>query len=194
MCLLQTSKKGHRLPVPQKKFRQRVECSSKKRFLIVYDHFDSYTMKASSSKINDNTGIMSPIRYNSNNSNATIVTRDVSANNNVSLATDELPVITTAVLTSSAKTLPTWATTDGSSKEVTDSSFDTCSSDCSDSETLTQADRRDLGPGTRTDMSPLMNMEFSKQRLSLHRSSPCFKEPPSKRLCQFRGQPPGRCE
>ena len=206
------------MAVPHKKCRQRVECSSKKKFLIVYDHFDSYTMKASSSNIKDNTGIMSLLSNHSNkgsNNNTTTaaaaattvaasttvpttaVDDDVyyndDADENVSMATDNLslPVIR---VTEPQSPLATLAVADSGSREVMDCLGDACNSDCSDLETLTQADRRDVGPGTRTDVSPLMKMELSKQRL--RRGSPSFKGPPSKRLCQSKDpqQPSGGCD
>ena len=180
------------MSVPHKKSRQRVECSSKKKFLIVYDHFDSYTMKAASSNIKDNTGIMSLLSNHSNkDGGTTATTADVNHNgdvdDNVSIATDDLlvPVIS---VTGPQSPVTTMATVDSGSLDCLG---DTCSSDCSDLETLTPADRRDVGPGTRTDVSPLM-MELSKQRL--RRGSPS-KAPPSKRLCQLQEprQPPGGC-
>lgn len=180
------------MSVPHKKSRQRVECSSKKKFLIVYDHFDSYTMKAASSNIKDNTGIMSLLSNHSNKDGGgtTAATADVNHNGddvdgNVSIATNNLLVPTISV-TGPQSPVATLAAADSGSR---DCPGDACSSDCSDLETLTQADRRDVGPGTRTDVSPLMKMELSKQRL--RRGSP-FKGPPSKRLCQSQ-QPPGGC-
>ena len=184
------------MSVPHKKSRQRVECS-KKKFLIVYDHFDSYTMKAASSNIKDNTGIMLLLSNHSNkddNTTSAAITADVNHNgdvgDNVSMATNNLSLPAISV-TRPQSPVATLAAADSGSREVTDCLGDACSSDCSDLETLTQADRRDMGPGTRTDVSPLM-MQLSKQRL--RRGSPS-KGPPSKRLCQSQEpqQPPGGC-
>lgn len=193
--ILQTSKKGQQLSVPQKKCKQRVECSSKKRFLIVYDHFDSYIMKtsqSSSSNIKDNTGIMSHLNNHSNNDNSTTGVTDTDVgpsvdNDNVSMATDNSSLPTISVTEPHSPSPTPLSLTDNSHRgEVIDFLGDACSSDCSDLETLTQADRRDLGPGTRTDVSPLMKMELSKQRAALRHSSPS-KIPPSKRMCQRAG-------
>jgi len=206
--LLQTSKKGHPLVVPQKKCRQRVECSAKKRFLIVYDHFDSYTTKASpasSLNMNDNTGIMLHLSNHSNNDkNTSIVNTDISTGNdgsNASVSSNNifsLPMIN--VTSSRSNTPPPTLTTlaDDGSREVTDHLGDACNSDCSDLETLTQFDRREVGPGTRTDVSPLMKMTLSKETISLRHSSPSTKGPASKRVCpasktKEQQQQPGGC-
>ena len=163
-------------------------------------------MKASSSNIKDNTGIMSLLtNYSDKDSDTTTTTTAVDTPNNdddddddedtVSMATNNLSPPTISV-TEPQSPLATLAVADSGSsgREVTDCLGDACSSECSDLETLTPADQRDMGPGTRTDVSPLMiKMELCKQRL--RRGSPSSKGPPSKRLCQSREsqQPPGEC-
>ena len=211
--VLQTSKKGQQSSVPQKKCKQRVECSSKKRFLIVYDHFDSYTMKSSPTStlnIKDNTGIMSNLSNHSNHSDgnhgdsnhsdkSTVAVtgngfNPSDDNDNVSVTTDNSSLPTISVTEPESPILPTLPVAENKRREVTDVLGESCSSDFSDLETLTQAGRRDLAPGTRTDVSPLMKMELSKQRASLRRSSPFSKSSSSKRICQSREQPqPGGC-
>ena len=199
IAALQTSKKGQQLSVPQKKCRKQVECSSKKRFLIVYDHFDSYTMKGSpsfSTNINDNTGIMSHLSNHGNSDdNVTTATLDSDvgagddSDDTVSMAIDNNPSLPEISVTEPQSPLPT--ITSSGHREVVDFQGDACGSECSDLETLTQVGRKDLGPCTRTDVSPLMKMELSKQRASLRRSSP-YKSPASKRPCHSREQqPPG---
>lgn len=177
-----------------------MECSSKKRFLIVYDHFDSY-MKGSPSgspNINDNTGIMSHLSNHGNgDDDVTTATLDIDivasgdVDNNVPTAIDNslLPEITLTKVLS-----PPPSMSSGHRGEAVDLMGDACSSECSDMETLTQAGRKDMGPCTRTDVSPLMKMELSKQRASLRRSSPSSKGPASKRPCHSRElQQPGGC-
>ena len=68
---------------------------------------------------------------------------------------------------------------------VTTVSTTSCTNnDGSDTETLAQADHRDLQPGTRTEVSPLMKMALSKQR-ALNRAAPDNDDSPaSKRVCQ----------
>ena len=174
-----------------------MECSSKKRFLIVYDHFDSY-MKGSPScspNISDNTGIMSHLSNHGNgDDNVTAATLD----SEVGAGDDNDDTVSTAInnsllpgitVTEPLSPLPSISS---GHREAVDFVGDACSSECSDLETLTQADRKDLGPCTRTDVSPLMKMELSKQRASLRRSSPSSKGPASKRPCHSREpQQPG---
>jgi len=182
--------------VPQKKCKQKVECSSKKKFLIVYDHFDSYTTKASaSSDINDNTGIMASNLSNHSNKDDGTASTTTSAGDaddvidNVSIETDDSSLPTICV-TDPQSPVATLALADTRSKEVAGYVGDTGSSDMSDLETLTRADLKDIGPGTRTDVSPLMKMELSKQRTCLRRSLPSTKSSPSKRMRQSK-EPPG---
>ena len=161
----------------------------------MYDHFDSYTVKASaSSDINDNTGIMSSNLSNHSNkddgtTSATTTTGDANdAVDNVSMETDDLSLPMICV-TDPQSPVATLASADTWSREVASCAGDTGSSDMSDLETLTRADQGDIGPGTRTDVSPLMKMELYKQRASLRRSSPSAKSPPSKRMRQSKESP-----
>lgn len=158
-------------------------------------------MKTSSANINDNTGIMSHLSNHSNEDNATVVTTDVdvtSVDNTETAPTSinnaSIPTIT-VTQPQSTSTPTTLTLANDSFKEVADSLGDAYASDFSDLEPLTQADRRDVGPGTRTDVSPLMKMELAKQRVSLRRSSP-YRSPASKRMCPSKDhqQQQGRCE
>ena len=138
--------------------------------------------------MDDNTGLMPPDSNASGSSNDAAVAHDKST---LSLSSQEQqqkqPIVnpscseTTGSPVAQVKPCVSNINID---KVTTVSTTTWTNNDGSDTETLAQADHRDLQPGTRTDVSPLMKMALSKQR-ALNRAAPDNNDSPaSKRVCQ----------
>ncbi|XP_065890411.1 histone-lysine N-methyltransferase SETDB1-B-like isoform X3 [Dysidea avara] len=181
-----TPKKGQNVSIPTKKSRQYVECSSnkEKKFLIVYDHFDMYSLNSIpvvSPEIDDNTGLMPSDSNASGSNNGAAAAND---KNVPSMSSQTQQTVTCSETTESLVTRATPLVSDINIDKVTTVSTTWTNSDGSDTETLAQADHRDLQPGTRTEVSPLMKMALSKQRALIRAAPDNEGSPASKRACQ----------
>jgi len=139
------------------------------------------TSPVSSFEMDDNTGLMPP----DNNANGSSSNDAVAADDKSTLLSQEQQQkqhsSCSEVMESQVKSCVSDINID---KVTTVSTTTWTNSDSSDTETLAQADHRDLQPGTRTEVSPLMKMALSKQRAVVRAASNNDELPASKKVCQ----------
>lgn len=142
----------------------------------MYDHFDMYSLRSAPPEMDDNTGLMPP-DSNASSSNSASATDD-----GPSTSSQEQQQRKETVNPSNSEMIGSFPVT-RSTASVSDMNIAKVSAawpsnDGSDTEILTQADHRDLQPGTRTEVSPLMKMALS-------RAAPDNDDSPaSKKVCQ----------
>ena len=134
-----------------------------------------------SPEIDDNTGLMPSDSNASGSNNGAAAAND---KNVPSMSSQTQQTVTCSETTESLVTRATPLVSDINIDKVTTVSTTWTNSDGSDTETLAQADHRDLQPGTRTEVSPLMKMALSKQRALIRAAPDNEGSPASKRACQ----------